>query len=360
MQRAYYLWHKPRLLIQVSGQMNEETKPKETKEGLRDKSSIKIEPKPLPLADAFKQDHFRYLPEDFSEIAKWLNDGDWDKVIGFDLLTFVETTKSEEEFLDRLEEQRENREDWCTKKGMLQEKVNPAMTEAYQGIRSGRRNSLFVKRIAEKVFGDWKLTHQSDSEITRSCLGILLKFYMSDTTIPWKNPNIEQLQMDIREKILDQSSLNIGIHLSSEKREEESVSFLKDAVKRKGENAPQSVHANHWLGSTLCKLEQYAQAIPYLKTTVKLRTDPVDYRWLVQALVQVNKFYDALPYLEKIIKELGSTQASDYAYYAAILARINRLGEAINYAKKAVALEPNNQELRNFLKHLISAEALTY
>ena len=294
----------------------------------------------------------RYYPKNLSDIMIWLNGGDWDKVMGFDLLAFTKNVKSEDAFLDRLENERENREDWCEKKGMLSSKVKSSITESYHSIKSGRRNILYVKRIAEQIFYEWALNKKSDEEITKSCLSRLIKTYINDTTEPWKNPNLDELKKDIIEKIMDQNSLEIGIYLSKEKRKTESIRFLEDAVKRKFDNDPQKALANHWLGTTLFELKQYYKSIAYLKTATTLRTVPDDYSWLVSAYVWENDFNSALPYAEKLVKELGSTNAVDFYNMAVILLKLGRHLDARQYAIRAAVIDPNEPKYKELLSAL--------
>ena len=209
-----------------------------------------------------------------------------------------------------------------------------------------------MKRIAEQIFYEWALNKKSDEEITKSCLSRLIKTYINDTTEPWKNPNLDELKKDIIEKIMDQNSLEIGIYLSKEKRKTESIRFLEDAVKRKFDNDPQKALANHWLGTTLFELKQYYKSIAYLKTATTLRTVPDDYSWLVSAYVWENDFNSALPYAEKLVKELGSTNAVDFYNMAVILLKLGRHLDARQYAIRAAVIDPNEPKYKELLSAL--------
>ena len=280
-----------------------------------------------------------YLPKTSGDITKWLHEGDWDKVLGVDLLDFSENVKSEHDYLAQLEDLRDRREDWFEKNGMSQGNELAALSDAYNALQSGRRNRLYVKRIAEEILAEWKLTQPEDSETAKKCMDSILHSFENELDKPWKNPKITELKKSICERMLEQSSLEIGSWLSKTNRLRESIYFLEDAVRRAKSSPEQTkniISANRWLGTTLSKLERYWEAVPYLKEVVNLCSQPEDYQWLIETLMAKKEWQEARRYSEKFGLEIHFSTARDYYNHAVILAYLNENWKALEFAQEAV------------------------
>jgi tetratricopeptide (TPR) repeat protein len=281
-----------------------------------------------------------YLPKSLADITTWLNAKEWDKVLGFDLLDFAADIETEDEFRDELAEVRDSREEWCAKKGFPSGNANAAITEAYHSLRSGRRNLLYVKRLGEGIFVEWKLTYPEDVETCKDCLTTLVQSYKNDVDVPWSYKQIKEKKQSIYSRLMEQSSLTIALHLLDEKRKrtEAALYFLKDVANRLDVNTENRLIANKLLGSTLYDLKRYSEAVPYLKNVVELRGQADDYRWLIGAHINLSNWYEAKRYGEQFGQKVGFSEALDFFHHSLVLVKLDELLTAKACANKAKEL----------------------
>ncbi|MCW3998654.1 MAG: hypothetical protein NWE93_00260 [Candidatus Bathyarchaeota archaeon] len=283
------------------------------------------------------------LPKAAADINKWLNDEDWDRVVGFDLLEFVQNTESEEDFLSSLDVFRDCIEDYCADQSDQNPQdwprnyTNAAITQSYRALQSGQRNLLYTRRIAPRIFNDWKLTRTEDIEKRTGWMNTVLEEIKKDVEKPWTERNIQTVTRNLQLKILGQIGLDIGMYLAGkeQKRYQESLFFLKDAVNRIPRSNDRFWLANNWLGVTLGNLDRYSEAIPYLRTAVEVHGSEDDYRLLIGALMQQKQWGEAKRVCEEFGKKLKFSSSQDILYYAIILAHLEEFDGALYMAKEA-------------------------
>lgn len=287
------------------------------------------------------------LPEAVGDINKWRAAGDFDRVLGLDILDFVENTVSEEDFVNQLDRLRDYREAWCAKQGWARTYTNAAIAESYQALKSGRRNILYARRLAPRLFDEWKICdnpglNNEDLRTRRTDYmnALLHSIEQEDTENAWSNFRVERIRDMVKEKILKQSGLSIGIYLANDeiKRDEDAIFFLKDAIERNKKSEDKLQQANNWLGVTLCNLHRYREALPYLEEALRLQETDLNYQNLIGALMQLEDWYRAKEVCNRYGDRLKFKTPHDIRNYAIILANLREFQSALFVAEKGVEI----------------------
>lgn len=242
------------------------------------------------------------LPEKIGDINAWRAAGDWDKVLGFNLLEFAENTNSDEDFQDQLDILREEREYWCSEKGWSRNYTDAAIAESFHALGSGKRNLIYAKKLSAMLFDEWKIfdAPSAKEEAFRTRRTDWIKIFIesvkdNECENPWKFSSLQQLKKSIEEKILNQSGLNIGIYLynSEIKRNQEAIFFLEDTLQRHRNTPEKTQLANNYLGLVYLNLKRPREALPYFETALELANNEINYRNLISTQIELERWTDA-------------------------------------------------------------------
>jgi hypothetical protein len=271
------------------------------------------------------------LTQTVGDINNWRAGRDFDKVLGFDILEFIENTSSEKDVSFQLEKIRDYRIVWCGQQNWARNYTNAAIAEAYQALKIGRRNIVYVKRIAPRIFDEWKLfdlpnlkSENLRNKRTEYINALLLTTEREDTENPWVNMNAQELNNKVKEEILKQNGLSIGIYLASDEinREGDAIFFLKDAIKRYRNVEDKLEQANNWLGVALCNLHRTREALPYLEEALRLNENETNFKNLIGALKGLEEWNRAKTVCERYGDKFKLKTAIDIHNYAFILASV--------------------------------------
>lgn len=272
-------------------------------------------------------------------ILEEMRKGNWDHVLGFDIDQFTADVSTEEEYRRKLEKAREEREEECAQSEKNLQRVMGAISEAYGSLVTHEKRTIFyIKRTTDELFGRFEI---NDDNLRRQVIEKLRRRFTADECNMLDRRNKKDAKRKIKDGMLEDSGLDVGIFLSKRGDPEDSLSFLRTAVRLK----PNDALANHWYGSTLCNLGRHEQAIPYLVVAAEKRKSANDEAWLGFALGKLRRWTDALPYLRNAATKRGS--AHDDYWLGMCLYRLGLAFDALPHLREAVRKEPNNPAYRS-------------
>ncbi|QOY89881.1 tetratricopeptide repeat protein [Paludibaculum fermentans] len=131
---------------------------------------------------------------------------------------------------------------------------------------------------------------------------------------------------------------NLGGLLLSAGRVEESVTNFEKAL----QYSPDYAEAHSNLGAALAQLGQIDRALPHMQKSVEYKpTDANARRNLALALYRMGRVKEAVPQAEQAVKLAGSRDPNMLALLSRLYAESGRMPEAVDAARRALALVPN-------------------